>query len=195
MLVIKHRINSLHSLQNVSTDFGIEVDLHYYDSDLYIGHDPWNLETTFDTFLAGYQHKFMAINVKQEGIETMILQSLKKYHIKDFFLFDVSFPSLMRLLKTGERRFALRISDFEQIKDIGFFQNKVEWIWLDVFQDNGYLDDSFFSSLESFKKCIVSPELHIDRDKSHSLRIRESLLPIVRHFQAVCTKDEYLWLN
>ena len=193
MLIIKHRVNSLESLVSLSSDFGVEVDLHFNDSSICVGHDPFDLDTTFDDYLDNFHHRFLAVNIKEEGIESMVFDSLKKHRIDQFFLFDLSFPSLMRIVRTGERRMALRMSDFERIENVAHFQDKVDWIWLDTFQTTNHLSDSFFNILANFQICVVSPELHVDRDEVHSIKIRDALLQFKDSFQAVCTKNEQLW--
>jgi hypothetical protein len=160
-----------------------------------VGHDPQQNAVSFDSYLLEFEHNFLAVNIKQEGIEKTVLTQLKDHDISNFFLFDLTFPSLMRTMMTGERRLALRISDFEDVNNLSFFKGKVDWIWIDIFQDPVYLEKIDWSTLSSFKKCLVSPELHIMRDYAISQNIKGNLSAHIDKFEAVCAKDPFFWEN
>jgi len=193
VLTIKHRINTLQSLRKVPQEYGVELDLHYSDGKVYVGHDPNDLGISFESYLSKYRHAFMAVNVKEEGIEDMVLETLQEYKIEDFFLFDLTFPSIFRLKSLGESRIAVRISDFENIRDFNLIRDKVQWLWIDVFQSAHFLEEFDWLQLIDFKKCFVSPELHLNRKSYVSNNIRKSMLQYIDKFDAVCTKDESLW--
>ena len=195
MLIIKHRVNSVEELRLVPRHYGVEVDVHYYDSTVVVGHDPQQNTVSFDSYLLEFEHSFLAVNIKQEGIEKTVLAHLKDHDISNFFLFDLTFPSLMRTMMTGERRLALRISDFEDVKNLSFFKGKVDWVWIDIFQDPVYLEKTDWSTLSSFKKCLVSPELHILREYAISQNIKGNLSAHIDKFEAICTKDPFFWEN
>lgn len=195
MLIIKHRVNSLPQLGLVPHEYGVELDLHFYDGKVRVGHDPDGLETCFETYLANYQHAFMAVNVKEEGIEDIVLDALRRHQIMDFFLFDLTFPAIFRLISSGESRIAVRVSDFESIRDFSLIRNRVQWLWMDIFESAKVLDQMDWQELESFKKCLVSPELHLNRKLENSNKIRHMVLPYIDKFDAVCTKDESLWMH
>jgi hypothetical protein len=194
MLIIKHRINSIQDLMMVPNEFGVEFDLHFHLDTIYVGHDPYDLEIDFNTYLETCQNKFMAVNIKEEGIEELVLELLRKHGVENFFLFDLSFPSIVKLISRGESRVALRLSDFEDIRDIESFNGKAEWLWIDIFEDARFLSELNWRRLKSFKKCFVSPELHVSRDKLASLEIQNQMLEYVERMDAICTKNEDLWL-
>lgn len=193
MLILKHRINSIPQLHSVPRKYGVELDLHFYDGDIRVGHDPNGLETCFETYLSEYQHAFMAVNIKEEGIEDMVLDSLRRHQIVDFFLFDLTFPSIFRLMSSGESRIAVRISDFESVRDLNFIRNRVEWLWIDIFESAEFLDKLDWQEFVGFKKCLASPELHLNRKIEISNNLRDVVLPYMDELDAVCTKDESLW--
>ena len=193
MLVINHRINSIEMLSAIPSSEGVEIDVSHSKGNIVVGHDPGDDTLLFDNFLQHYRHSLMAVNIKQEGIEHMVLKLLQKYSVEHFFLFDLSFPSLMRLMLQGESRLALRISDIETVRQISFFKGKIEWLWLDTFFEDGAWLSETLPQYDSFKKCFVSPELHPSRDYKIQELLIQQVLPIMSKFDAVCTKHSQRW--
>jgi len=103
MLIIKHRVNSLVDLNLVPLNFGVELDLHFHQNQIFVGHDPGRLDHDFDSYLSQVQHRFLALNVKEEGIEELVLDCLHRHRIDKFFLFDLSFPSLIKLMNMEKK--------------------------------------------------------------------------------------------
>ena len=192
MLIIKHRINSVKDLVSTPIHFGVEVDVKEKNGEIVCGHDPIDEESLFIDWVKNYKHKFVAVNIKQEGIEPLVISILENANIRDFFLFDLSFPMLMKLSESGEKRLALRVSDLEGFEHAEFFIGKVDWIWLDIFKNVNFLSKAE-SILEEFKVCGVSPELHTRRDEQNNHKILVDLLGFKGLFNAVCTKTPDKW--
>ena len=57
----------------------------------------------------------LILNVKEEGLETRLLAMMAEHEIEDFFFLDQSFPFLVKTARTGERRCAVRVSEFESV--------------------------------------------------------------------------------
>ena len=170
--IIRHRINTIELLNTVPSDFGIEFDIREGQSGIVVTHDPWCTSILFDNFLKHAHHAFYIVNIKSEGIEYEALRILESYNIKNFFLLDCSFPMIVKLSKLGERRIAIRVSEYEDIQTSLNMKEFVDWVWLDSLKENG------------FHVCLVSPELQFrNEDVSHLKYIVE----------AVCTKIPELW--
>jgi hypothetical protein len=191
-MIIKHRVNDIAALQETENRFGVEVDIQFLNGALVTGHDPGNAESYFTEWLTHYSHAFLALNIKQEGIESAVISACEKQGINDFFLFDLSFPALFNLQKRGERRIALRVSDMEAYQTINFFEGKVDWVWLDAFQSYSFIDEAL-PNLKNFKVCLVSPELHLHRDNSIVDAMRNEILKFDIEFSAICTKVPSQW--
>lgn len=190
MLKIAHRINSVEQLRQVPAEYGIELDLRYEGPNLILHHDPFVTGPLFEDLLKEYRHALLILNVKTEGIEAEVLRLMEKYNIENYFFLDLSLPYLVKYMRQGVSRIAVRYSEFEPIEFALAFAGKVEWVWVDCFTHLP-LDASSYARLkEHFKICLVSPEL-----QGHSLdRIAEfkaqlAGLPI----DAVCTKKPELW--
>ena len=52
--------------------------------------------------------------------------------LEDFFLLDLSFPALMKMVRKGENRVALRVSEYEHYTAALNLNDKVSWVWLVV---------------------------------------------------------------
>jgi len=181
---IAHRINTLEDLRRVPAHLGIEFDVREGILAPVVTHDPWTASVPLSTFLGACHHAFYIVNIKSEGIELEVLRQLRLRNIEHFFLLDCSFPMLVRLSAQGERRLAVRVSEYESIETARSLMGRVDWIWLDCFtrlplraQTCDALRD------EGFKLCLVSPELQGQPEK------RETYWEILGgHVDAVCTK-------
>lgn len=194
MKLISHRRNTRQELNATEGTYGIEVDIRSYGTDLIIHHDACMQGESFDKWIADYRHSTLILNVKEEGLEARLIALMKEKGIQDFFFLDQSFPFLIKWSKTGERRCAVRVSEFESIETAMTLAGKVEWVWVDCFTqfplshvDAKRLQDA------GFKLCLASPELQ-GRDAEIEIPLLVKLLAdrnIVA--EAVCTKRPDLW--
>lgn len=194
MLILHHRINCVELLRGVSRNHGVEIDVQFYQNKVYLGHDPGKVSIPLETYLEDFEHSFLAINVKQEGIEEKVLQIVNSRGIPNYFLFDVSFPFLMRMAQSGQKNLAIRLSDYELIRRIEYFVNRVQWIWLDIFDNVDFLQEIKKPIFRNFKICAVSPELHTYRTANENRILLDSIMEYRGYFEAVCTKEYRKWL-
>lgn len=190
LLKIAHRINTIEQLQQVPTHLGIELDIRYQGSELILHHDPFVSGQNFDKFLSHYKHAFLILNVKTEGVEEAVQALMDKHGITNYFYLDLSLPYMIRYLRRGWTKVALRYSEFEPIELALRFAGMAEWVWVDCFTHLP-LDAQVYAQLKQhFKICLVSPELQ-GHDKALIAQFKEQLqgLPI----DAVCTKYPELW--
>ncbi len=136
----------------------------------------------------------MILNVKEEGLEARLIDLMKQHRINDYFFLDQSFPFLIKWLKLGEHRCAVRVSEFESIETAVTLAGKVDWAWIDCFSkfpitevDTSRLKDA------GFQLCLVSPELQ-GRPAESAIPELAKLLQ-EQHIQAdaICTKQPELW--
>jgi len=195
MLRIHHRINNIESLKSVSKEHGVEIDIHAYKDILTLHHDPFIEGVNFEDWLKFYNHKFLILNIKEEGIEERVLEAVNKHNIKDFFMLDLSFPALMKLVKKGEERIATRVSDYESVQSALLLKNKVKWIWIDLFNKKFPILESDCKLLQDsgFKLCLVSPELHPDNNENISAQVKNFINENNIIIDAVCTKNVKIW--
>ena len=194
MIKIQHRVNSLKKLKNTDHNFGVEVDVRSINKKLILNHEPFQKATSLDTFLKKFNHKFLILNVKEEVIENLILNYVKKNRIKNFFLLDVTVPKIFQFIKNKKKNnLCLRISKFERLNQLNFFNKKIEWIWVDTFDNKIPLNINDLEGYsKKFKLCLVSPELvktnNIDVIKF--IKINKYKL---NFFSAVCSKNIKTW--
>ena len=194
MIKIQHRVNSLKKLKNIHHNFGVEVDVRSINKKLILNHEPFLKALSLDTFLKKFNHKFLILNVKEEGIENLILNCVKKNRIKNYFLLDVTFPKIFQFIKNKKKNnFCLRISKFEKLNQLNFFNKKIEWIWVDTFDNKIPLN---INDLEvyskKFKLCLVSPELVKTNNISITKFIKINKYKL-NFFSAVCSKNMKTW--
>lgn len=187
MQYLAHRVNKVDELEALSPAYGVELDLRdNVDGTLYINHDPFVLGESFEAYLKHYHHGTMILNVKSERIEHQILKALKPYPEIDYFFLDCSFPMIKLLSDMGERKIALRFSEFEGMETLKVMAGKVDWVWVDCFT---YLplDQKTFDEIKAlgYKICIVSPELQGQAEKIEAYAEQIKGLQI----DAICTKE------
>ena len=78
MILINHRVNSISKLLKTSVEFGVEADLRSEDKKIYLHHDPFKKGESFEKWVKYYKHKILILNVKEEGLEDMVIKILKK---------------------------------------------------------------------------------------------------------------------
>lgn len=193
MEIISHRRNSIEELKRTSPLHGVEVDIRSDGEDLIISHDPFRSGVGFSSWLGHYKHGTLIVNVKEEGLEQRVIRLLELHGVTNFFFLDQSFPFLLRWARRGERRCAVRVSEFESIETALSVSHLVDWVWLDMFTPV-LPNVNIIRGLKSagLKVCLVSPEL-----QSHSQSEIELLRPrfseLRREIDAVCTKFPEWW--
>ena len=194
MKLIAHRRNSLQELLATPHKYGVEVDIRSYGDKLVIHHDPCVEGESFDLWIASYRHGTLILNVKEEGLEARLIELMRSNGIEDYFFLDQSFPFLIKWSKAGERRCAVRVSEFESVETAMTLAGKVDWIWVDCFTHLSLSHkDATRLKAAGFKICLVSPEL---QGRSADAEIPAlALLLKERGIQvdAVCTKRPDLW--
>jgi hypothetical protein len=194
MLKIQHRVNSLKKLKNLDQNFGAEVDIRSFNKKLILNHEPFKKAVLLNSYLKKFNHKFLILNVKEEGIENIILNYVKKFKINNYFLLDVTIPKIFQFIKTKKKsNICLRISKFENLSNLNFFHKKINWVWVDTFDNKiplNFKEIKYYS--KRFKLCLVSPELV----KTNDINLKK-FIKINRYklnfFSAVCSKKINIW--
>ncbi len=193
MKKILHRVNTINYLKTVPKEFGVEVDIRSFNNNVIISHEPLLNGTEFEEWIRFYEHDFLILNIKEEGLEKYVLDILEKHKIKNFFFLDQSFPFLLKTINSGEKRCAIRISEFESIDSAYNLAGKIEWVWIDYFS-RFPLNQKDFTELKKlgYKICIVSPE--IQGKENHEIKILKNFLMKNKIIpDAVCTRELSLW--
>lgn len=144
--------------------FGVESDIRDFNGRLVISHDIANKDSiSLDTFFALYNENkdskdlSLALNIKADGLQNLLIESLQKYNITNYFVFDMSVPDSLGYLKANINTFT-RQSEYEMNPS---FYELACGVWLDCFYSNWINKEIIATHLENNKKvCIVSPELH-----------------------------------
>ncbi|MCH2540644.1 MAG: hypothetical protein MK002_00130 [Alphaproteobacteria bacterium] len=193
-LIICHRKNTIKQLIDTPTEYGVEIDVRSYNNKIILNHDPMKNGEFLDNWIRKYNHKFLIINIKEEGLEKYIIKILKNKKIKDFFFLDQSFPFLIKTLNSNETRCAIRFSEYEDIKTINNLKKKINWVWVDHFSKFP-LNKSISNSLKkkNIKICIVSPEIVKKTSIQNLKKLKNSIQKKNIHIDAVCTKNPEIW--
>lgn len=194
MQIIAHRKNTIEELQATPLCYGIEMDIRSYGNDLVVHHEPCTQGDLLRGWLAAFQHKTLILNVKEEGLENKVLELVHQYGIEDYFFLDQSFPFLVKTAKQGERKCAVRVSEFESIESALSLAPYIDWCWVDCFT-HFPLKNEGATRLQNagLKLCLVSPELQGFEASVHIPALQEILAQECIFPEAVCTKFPELW--
>lgn len=159
--------------QAFENDFGIETDIRDYCGKLVVSHnialeDSFEFEKVVELYHSLGCKKPMAINIKADGIQTILSDVLKKFDIESYFVFDMSVPEQVVYLKENFKTFA-RMSEYEK-KPVLYEQ--VCGVWMDEWGEP-WIDVSTIKRIRDDGKLvgIISPEIH----KRDNIRLWEQL--------------------
>ena len=160
MKLIAHRRNTVAELEATPVEYGVEVDIRSQGDQLTIHHDPFHAGGSFDAWIAAYRHNTLILNVKEEGLEDRLIRCMRERGIDDYFFLDQSFPFLLKTAAKGERRCAVRVSEFESADTALALAGQVDCVWVECFS-RFPLDRAGWLRLRDagFRLCLVSPEL------------------------------------
>jgi hypothetical protein len=148
----------------------------------------------FEVWLNFFNHGTLILNVKEEGLESRLLDLMKRNVINDFFFLDQSFPHLVKWANFGETRSAVRVSEFESIDTAISLSGKVDWVWVDCFSHFPLNKNEALRLKDSgFKLCLVSPELHGVKADEVIKQFIATIKANAINPNAVCTKRPDLW--
>lgn len=158
MEIIIHRINTIKELINISPDYGTEIDIRAFGSDLILNHEPFQPGERFEDYLNEFKHGTLVLNIKEAGIEDEVLRLVRQHQqIKRYFLLDVEFPYLYSASRRGETSIAIRFSEDEPIETVINYVNKLDWVWIDT-NTQLPLNEFNITILNRFNTCLVCPE-------------------------------------
>lgn len=157
MELISHRLNSIKELKKLPKKYGAEIDLRTFGSKIVLNHDPYKNGEQLENYLSSFNHGTLVLNIKESGIEKEVVQLVKKYKIKSFFLLDIEMPLISKSTKYFNKYLSVRYSEYESIDTVKKFVNNVGWVWIDTFKTLP-LNKKVNIILKKFKSCLVCPE-------------------------------------
>jgi len=188
-------VNTKKELLSTPREYGVEVDIRSMGDDLIIQHEPFVHGEFFEEWVKAFEHRLVILNVKEEGLEERLLQLMERHGIRNFFFLDQSFPFLVKTARTGERRCAARVSEYESIQTVLSLQGLIEWVWVDCFTRFPLKrDDADILRDAGFRLCLVSPELQGRSDPEEIKKMRRDITKHSIEVDAVCTKHPKLWI-
>lgn len=158
----KEKNSSIAFSRAIDNGFGIETDFRDYCGELIISHDiPLSCESKAKVFfekLIGKDCGPIAVNIKSDGLLSLLDSCVDISLLDRLFVFDMSIPDTFQYLESKFSTF-IRVSEFESPNLL--MLDKADGVWLDSFYSD-WFDYSIISGFIDIglKVCIVSPELH-----------------------------------
>jgi hypothetical protein len=155
-------------LAALEAGFGIETDLRDLDGQIVVSHDPPSRTCPrADPLIEDWTNKGLlgrlplALNIKSDGLLTMLGRLTPLIELTPHFFFDMSFPQLLTYVRVG-LPVALRISEFEPpaVHLLDLLEIKPRY-WLDGFDSDWWLQNPHIAEIcHSSPVTVVSPEIH-----------------------------------
>lgn len=193
-LLVAHRRNTVDALWETPTDLGVEFDVRTRGDRLVVTHDPFTDGPDLEQWLGAYEHAFAVVNVKEEGLEERVEALLTARGVSAWCFLDQSFPFLVRTLRRGESRCAVRVSEYESVQTALALPVRPDWVWLDSFTGR-WPASSDLSALRAagLRVMVVSPELQARDPQAEVAAVQELFDAAGGPPEAVCTKVPDLW--
>jgi hypothetical protein len=195
LIIIKHRVNTINEIISTPNSYGVEIDLRTFGSEIIIHHDPFHKGVKFSEWLQYYNHKFLVLNVKEDGLEPFISELIKKFKVKNYFFLDQPIPSLFKFSKTAPQFTSVRVSDIESTENA--LKINASWAWLDSHTGDWEYLINAMEQLKSrnIKMCLVSPELQRTNYEKELSQLKKLTSESSIGFDAVCTKYPNIWTD
>ena len=172
--------NTLPAFQrSFENGFGIETDVRDHVGQLSISHDlPTNGALALEDVLRLHADvcpaATLALNIKSDGLQSLLLDALDEYNVENYFLFDMSVPDAVISISRGLRCFT-RLSEFERQPALA---SEAAGVWIDGFRSDWMTAGDLHSAFEQFPAvCVVSPELH-QRDYTSLWATLKNVVPL-----------------
>lgn len=163
MQILKHKARTPAAFRRaLSAGFGAELDIRDSGRVLVVSHDmPGKMHDALARYLEIYgslgSSLPLALNIKSCGLQSKLCGLLKRFRIRNYFVFDMAVPDGVEYSRRGVKMFT-RQSEYERVPA---YYDKAEGVWLDEFQEHWIGLPVIREHLGNKKKiCVVSPELH-----------------------------------
>lgn len=148
--------------RSLTAGFGLETDVRDHLGTIVVSHDPASSSSpAFEALLGEHQRIGpdlpLALNIKADGLQSMLKAALERFGTRRYFVFDMSVPDTLGYLNLGLRAFT-RQSEYETSPPL---YDRAEGVWIDGFHSDWVTEDTVAGHLGRRKRvCLVSPELH-----------------------------------
>jgi hypothetical protein len=191
--IFHHRQNTANEIRVIPAIDGVEIDLRSFNGEIILQHDPFLPGEYFKDWLQSWAGQHLILNIKEEGIEDRVLDLIRDFNVRDYFLLDQSFPFMLKTLSLGNKNVAARVSDLEAVGTALSITS--EWVWLDCFSGDWTFMTEVVPLLRAVQKkiCLVSPELVRKNVESELFTLKELIQENGLVFDGVCTKRKSDW--
>tara|TARA_B110000438_G_C15536336_1_gene530744 strand:+ start:136 stop:750 length:615 start_codon:yes stop_codon:yes gene_type:complete len=159
---IIHRQNQKKDLLKINNldSKGIEIDLRTDSKKIIVTHDPFTKGFDFIKNVKLFKNYFLIIDIKASGFAKIIAKILKKNKIK-FLLLNLNAQEFVQMINLGfSKNLFIRFSSYENFNLNNKILKKIDWVWIDFFNNMSIKIDQYKYIKKNKKKiCITSPDL------------------------------------
>lgn len=148
-------------------NIGIETDIRDYQGELVISHNVADstcdkVDEVFKLYKRLNTSAKLALNVKADGIQDLLVELLNKHNIDNYFVFDMSIPEAV-VYNDRKINYYTRNSDIEN--QCVLYEN-AQGVWVDAFYNDWDIETAIKNHLSQGKEVsLISPEIHKKDEK------------------------------
>jgi len=148
--------------QSFRRGWGVETDVRDCDGRLVVSHDPpsrsaLDARHLLEEYRRSSAGASLAINIKADGLQSLLRRVLNEFDIERYFVFDMSIPETVVYLREGFHVF-VRQSEWEPVP---LLYEEARGVWMDCFVRDWIVEDDIVPHVSAGKQvCLVSPEIH-----------------------------------
>ena len=155
--------NSVRAIERAfENGWGIETDVRDYKGSLIISHDVGTeacplFERALESYRSVGRNAFLAVNIKADGIQGLLLDILRKYGVSNYAVFDMSVPEQVVYRRVRMPYFTRQ----SEIEEMPVLYDDAAGVWMDGLERDWISGDAVRRHLNRGKKVgIISPEIH-----------------------------------
>ncbi len=161
-------------------DIGIELDLRYGESGVYVSHDITQKGILFENLCKEYSKSKikMALHIKEIKVVKETILLLKKYSLNNYFLFNTEYNDLTEMI--DKNYVASYVSQKQDKKNTNL-------LWCDEINEKWYTKETIFD-LHKNNKILYAMSLEVVKRCNENEMIREWERLIELKIDGICTK-------
>jgi hypothetical protein len=175
---IENNINAISIFEKLN--IGIELDLRYHISGVYISHDVTYSGILFENLCKKYAKSKikMALHIKEIQVVNETIKLLKKYSLNNYFIFNTEYHNLINTI--DQQHIASYVSQKQDKKNTNL-------LWCDEINEQWYTKESILD-IHKKNKIVYAMSLEVVKTCNESEMIKEWIRLIGLGIDGICTK-------
>ena len=116
-----------------------------------MAHEPFKNGDSFEEYLEHYNHKLLVLNIKESGIEDLVIKKQKICLIINLSFCWILKFYIVNQAGANKENISVRYSEYESFDNLLKFDDFFDWIWIDTFHNLPPIDDKIINFFNTKK--------------------------------------------